>query len=97
MTTYTAEIVNGQPTIRTSRIVTHQQGSWKWQLRLARSWYIAIYSRRAKAWIWKSVSQSGSFSGGNIRKPHTVAEGSLHHQKLDGMALCALAVVLGEN
>jgi hypothetical protein len=96
MITYAIDTEHGEPTITTSAIVTHQQGSWKWQLRLCRAQYIAVYSHRVKAWLWKSIGQGGSFSGGNLRKPHTSADGSLHNQRLTGSELAALAVVRGE-
>ena len=86
---------DGQPTIETNRIVTHQQGSWKWQLRLCWATYRAKRRARGEGWIWYSVGQGGSFSGGNLRNSHTSADGSIHHLPLDARELVALATVIG--
>ena len=96
--TYEIEVIDGQPTLATSRTVTEQQGSWKWQKRLCQAFYIAVYSSRIKAWLWKSTGHSMSFSGGNIRGGnYSSGEGSVHNRKLNPVELCALATVRGEN
>jgi hypothetical protein len=89
---------NNEPTITATAVVTHQQGSWKWQIRLATAEYIAVYSPRVKAWLWKSLGVGPSFSGGNTRSGLRVhVDGSKHNVRLNGIELAALAVVRGEN
>lgn len=98
MRTFTVNMDQAEPTIETSAVVTEQQGSWKWQVRLCRAYYVAVWSPYVKAWIWKSVRHSASFSGGNWRSGSRAhVDGSLDRRRLDGPALAALAVVRGEN
>jgi hypothetical protein len=87
-------LLDGERTIATERIVTHQQGGWKWQVRLCIATYVAHYSPGVKAWLWKSIGQGPSFSGGNIRGSHSNGQGSLHNHHLSAQDLCALQVVL---
>lgn len=32
---------------------THERGSWRWTARFAKVRYVARWSRRKQAWIWK--------------------------------------------
>lgn len=88
----------GEPTITTYQTVTREQGSWRWQRRLQTAYYRAVYSKRLRAWIWRSYERAGSFSGGNIRGGGggCRVDGSLHNRRLSPMAQWALSVVRGE-
>ena len=93
---YRINTQHGDPTLETSAVVRQQQGSWRWQIRLCKARYIAVYSDRSKAWLWKSIDHSASFSGGNLRGNHFTGDGSKHNRRLSGIELAALAVVRGE-
>lgn len=87
---------DGTATIETYRAVTHQQGSWRYQVRLWTATYRAEYSPHIKAWLWKCTGHGPCFSGGNIRSGGWYGEGGLHNVRLGGQDLAAL-YTLREN
>ena len=98
MTTYKPMAIDGCVRLTTTATCTHQQGTWRWQIRLCTVRYAAVYSSRIKAWLWKSLGQEGAcFSGGNIRSGGWTGSGSRHNKRLTATELAALATLRGES
>lgn len=70
-----------RPTI--TRLVTHEQGSWKWQPRYALVRYVATWSVYKQAWLWKSDTVLDNKVTPKMRREieaEGVAFGSLHNR-----------------
>ena len=68
--------------IKTERIVTSQQGSWKWQEAYRVSWYEARLTDDGRV-LWDSVGQSGKMSQPQIDRDNSLDDveyGSAHNK-----------------
>ena len=70
------------------RTVSHQQGSWRWQVRGQNVLYRPAWSVRLKKWLWKSAEVlSTKVNCGNIRDGGCVPHTSLHNCPVESDAL----------